>query len=105
MSERSEYWSQHLAAIEREGIGTKAYAEREGLSVASLYAWRRELRTRSIPAPDTQKRFIAVEVAEAMHPPAPCRLRLGGGIEFELSALPAPEWLAELHAALTKRGH
>ena len=105
MSERSEYWAQHLTAIEREGIATKAYPEREGLSVASLYAWRRELRTRSIPAPVTQKRFVAVEVEEAARLPAPCRLRLGGGVEFELSALPALEWLADLHVALTRRGH
>ena len=104
MSERSEYWSQHLAAIEREGIATKAYAEREGLSVAALYAWRRELKSRSVPVPVTQKRFVAVEVTGAGRP-VPCRLRLGGGVELELSTLPDPEWLAELHAALTKRGH
>ena len=104
MSERSEYWAEHLAAIEREGIATKAYAEREGLSVAMLYAWRRELKSRSIQVPVTQKRFVAVEVTESARP-APCRLRLGAGVELELSALPAPEWLAALHAALTRRGH
>ncbi|QTQ30901.1 hypothetical protein [Aromatoleum bremense] len=37
MSDVSEYWSRHLAAIETERITTKAYAEREGLSVAALY--------------------------------------------------------------------
>ena len=32
MSERSTFWLSHLSAIEAEGITTKAYAEREGLS-------------------------------------------------------------------------
>jgi len=36
MTERAAYWSGHLAAIEREGITTRAYATREGLSVGAL---------------------------------------------------------------------
>lgn len=39
MASVAETWSRHLAAIEAEGITTRAYAEREGLSVASLYGW------------------------------------------------------------------
>ena len=36
MSERSTFWLSHLSAIEAEGITTKAYAEREGLSPQAL---------------------------------------------------------------------
>lgn len=43
MSEDSEFWLSHLSAIEAEGITTKAYAEREGLSPQALYAWRKRL--------------------------------------------------------------
>ena len=41
MSERSTFWLSHLSAIEAEGITTKAYAEREGLSPQALYQWRK----------------------------------------------------------------
>ncbi|MGL1835122.1 IS66 family insertion sequence element accessory protein TnpA, partial [Rhodocyclaceae bacterium SMB388] len=41
MSEKSQFWLSHLSAIETEGITTKAYAEREGLSVKALYQWRK----------------------------------------------------------------
>ena len=37
MSERRAFWLSHLSAIEAEGISTKAYAEREGLSAQALY--------------------------------------------------------------------
>ena len=43
MSERSEFWLSHLSAIEAEGITTKAYAQREGLSPQALYQWRKRL--------------------------------------------------------------
>ena len=43
MSERSTFWLSHLSAIEAEGITTKAYAEREGLSPQALYQWRKRL--------------------------------------------------------------
>jgi len=33
------WWRTHLAAIEREGISTKAYGQREGLPVAHRKLW------------------------------------------------------------------
>lgn len=36
MSEQTVFWLSQLSAIETEGIATKAYAEREGLSVKAL---------------------------------------------------------------------
>ncbi len=43
MSERSKFWLSHLSAIEAEGITTKAYAEREGLSPQALYRKRSDM--------------------------------------------------------------
>ena len=99
MSDRRDFWSRHLAAIEREGITTKAYAEREGLSVAALYQWRRELKAR---APHCAGgRFVAVELEQPPHTER-CVLRLSGGVALELAELPGPNWLAALCAALTQ---
>ena len=40
MTERSHFWRRHLEAIDAEGISTVAYAERERLSLGSLYRKR-----------------------------------------------------------------
>ena len=57
MSERSKFWLSHLSAIEAEGITTKAYAEREGLSpqgkrsASGVVATQRALRYPSATEP------------------------------------------------------
>ncbi len=51
MSERSTFWLSHLWRIEAEGITTKAYAEREGLSPQALYQWRKRLVAGGRPEP------------------------------------------------------
>lgn len=99
MSARRDFWLQHLAAIEREGVTTKAYAEREGLSVGALYQWRRELKA---PAPHcVGGGFVAVELERPARTER-CLLRLSGGVALELAQLPGPNWVAALCAALTK---
>jgi len=104
MTEREAYWTAHLAAIEREGITTRAYAAREGLSVAALYWWRRELKERTRVQAAMGVGFVAVTVpavanAEAGHSTA-CRLRISEGVTLELSAVPTAQWVAALCAAL-----
>lgn len=101
----SKYWSEHLAAIEAEGVTTKAHAEREGLAVGSLYAWRRRLK-RGQPA---QRRlqggagFVSVRIRLASEP-MECALVVGAGMRLELSQLLNPAWLAALSAAVSERG-
>ena len=101
MTDRAEYWSGHLAAIEAEGIATKAYAQREGLAVGSLYEWRRRLNggRRTPTRLQGGGGFVAVQVrqtGEAMR----CTLTIGDGARLELSQLPSPQWVAALCAAL-----
>jgi transposase-like protein len=38
-----DFWSEHVAGVKREGGPAKAYAQRHGISVASLYYWQRKL--------------------------------------------------------------
>ena len=61
------YWRKHLTAIEREGLTTKAYGEREGIAVSSLYFWRQRIRrqeqhTAVVVAPEPRPRFATVQV-------------------------------------------
>jgi len=104
MTERAAYWSAHLAAIEREGITTRAYASREGLSVAALYQWRRELKGRVRTPRAKAGGFVAVTLPiganAAPEHAASCRLHLSTGVMLELSAVPPAEWVAALCASL-----
>ena len=106
MTERAAYWLGHLAAIEREGITTRAYAAREGLSVGALYQWRRALKSRMLatasPVPPSGG-FVAVTVptvSGATRDAVVCRLRLGAGVTLELTSLPSAAWLASVVGAL-----
>jgi transposase len=104
MTERAAYWSAHLAAIEREGVTTRAYASREGLSVAALYSWRRALKEPArLPKAKTGG-FVAVALpaemnAELVQAP-PCRVRIWDAVTLEFPAMPPAEWVAALCVSL-----
>lgn len=105
MTSGREFWPGHPAAIEVEAVTTKAYAEREGLAVGSLYAWRRRLKgeQQSPRRPPRSGGFVPVLVRPTSEP-AGCTLMIGAGTRLELLQLPSPEWLAALSAALVGRG-
>lgn len=99
MEDRRSFWRHHLETIEAEGVTTKAYAEREGLSVASLYMWRSELRREpQVPAANASRvsRFVAIEVEQQARPEARPALHLGRSVTLEMASLPEPAWLAAL---------
>lgn len=103
MSERSEFWLSHLSAIEAEGITTKAYAEREGLSPQALYQWRKRLvaggrRSRGQPGG-----FVPVRIEPSMAARADYTVVIDAGLRLECATLPAVDWLAALSAALHER--
>ena len=110
MSEGMDYWSKHLSAIGAEGISTKAYAQREGLSVASLYYWRSRLSRKArraepmpkVVAMPSVKQFVPVQLSAASEA-VRCTLVMAPGVRLELAQLPAPEWLAALGAAIERQ--
>lgn len=104
---KADFWFRHLTAIEREGISTKAYAEREGVSSASLYQWRNKLQQRQGAKAGTCSAlgdFVALAWPStvAVSTPMAYTLRLASGLTLELSALPDAQWLATLNSALTQ---
>lgn len=107
------WWEMHINAIVSEGIGIKAYAQREGLPASSLYYWRRRFKALNQqtqppvkPAVTAaQRRFVPVSMgatAAADHAGATDRyvLALGDGLRLELPGLPSPQWLAQVRQAL-----
>ena len=95
----SAFWAAHLEAIRQEATSKTAYAKRHGISVKRLYYWQRKLKTPPANgvAASQPKTFVSLRVAEQVpNCPTSCTLVLGSGMRLEMSALPAPTWLAAL---------
>ena len=108
MMNAQQFWSEHLAAIQFQGVSASAYAKQHGLALASLYYWQRKLRaaaaasgavstaatTATSKAPG---QFITLSIGDRLghgaHLAMPCTLVLAGGVQLQMSALPDPQWL------------
>jgi hypothetical protein len=101
MSQGMEYWRGHLSAIDAEGISTKAYAQREGLSVAALYHWRKRMKAKEAES-GRGADFVALRVDQG-NAPMTCTVVIAPGMRVELAQLPTPAWLAALNTALQGR--
>ena len=104
-----QYWSGHVAAVKAQAITTRAYAQRHGLALSTLYYWQRKLKLTAAaaqanpeqPAATPQRgKFVTLHVKTpdyAMRPAATnCTLVLGAGVYLEMLALPDPQWLTAL---------
>ncbi len=99
MKNRTEFWTAHVAAVKREAISASAYAKQHDLSIAALYYWQRKLKSNAgVSEVGSEPKFVALRVAEQR--PCQCTLVLPSGLHLEMSALPAPEWLAALSRTL-----
>ena len=95
----TEFWVAHVAAAKLEAVSANEYARRHGLSVAALYYWQRKLKSNAGAGEAGQgSKFVALRVAAQQ--PNFCTLVLPSGLHLEMSALPAPEWLAALGRAM-----
>lgn len=106
MKPSAQFWQRHALAARRSTSSTSVYAKRHGLAVSTLYYWQSKLKA-AAPAVDvvgSASKFVALRVVEGASTPRPnhCTLVLPAGIRLEMTALPAPEWLAAVgHAALS----
>lgn len=131
MQNRSQYWSQHIAAAKLEGLSMAAYAKKHGLGESTLYRWQQKLSSANSktghPLPNAESpsaaapvpvpgKFIALRVAnngcayavkpnaDMMTKTAPvdaCTLQLPGGIDLQMQTLPEPAWLMALSRCAT----
>jgi hypothetical protein len=95
------FWAGHLEAIEVMGVSTKEYAEREGLSVHELYAWRAKLKKSGYRpvAPASGAGGQAGQFARvvAASPVTQGDLCIEAGhCSLRFAALPDPAWLGAL---------
>ena len=100
----TEFWTSHVEACHRQGIAASEYAREHGLTLASLYYWRRKLKLAAAVAVDANgsaNKFVALRVVDAAAAAAnsPCTLVLRSGLRLELAALPSPAWLVAFEQA------
>lgn len=103
-----QYWSAHVEAVKAQAITTKAYAQRHGLVLSTLYYWQRRLKPIAAaqanaesmggaPQPGKFLRLHLQTPEPARHPtPTNCTLIIGSGVRLEMQTLPDPQWLTAL---------
>ncbi|MET3120119.1 transposase-like protein [Undibacterium sp. GrIS 1.8] len=99
------FWKEHIAAAMQGPESISAYAKRHSISTKSLYYWRQKImEINSVPKPVTAivSPFVAVQVPQKIHEQraANFALVLEQGIRLEMTAAPAPEWLANVIRAM-----
>ena len=101
----TEFWTSHVEACRREGTAASVYARQHGLTLASLYYWRRKLKLAAAVGDGgtsgVANKFVALRVvdAAAAAETEPCILVLRSGLRLELATLPSPAWLLALEQA------
>jgi hypothetical protein len=89
------HWQQRLDRFRTSGLTVAHFCEREGISSASFYAWRRRLRHDPTPPTAEAPRLIPVRLVT---PPAgaPVELVLPSGCVLRLSPDCDLAWLRQL---------
>ncbi len=92
-------WQQRLHRFRDSGLSVAAFCDREGVSTASFYAWRRRLRLDPAPTTPDTPRLVPVRLTT---PPtgAPVELLLPSGCMVRLSPDCDLAWLRQLLALL-----
>jgi len=96
------FWAGHVAAAKLQGGPASVYAKQLGISVTALYYWQRKLKaTPEMGESGQLNKFVALRVAAAVVAQSSpnCTLVMPSGMRLEMSALPAPDWLAALGRA------
>ena len=88
-------WQQRLDRFRKSGLAVADFCEREGISTASLYAWRRRLRADTVPNTADEPRLVPVRLVTPP-PSAPVELLLPSGVVVRLSPDIDPAWLRQL---------
>ena len=92
-------WQQRLERFRCCGLTVPAFCDREGISSASFYAWRRRLQHDPAPPASDALRLVPVRIA-APAAGAPAELLLPSGCVLRLSPDCDLAWLRQLLSLL-----
>jgi transposase len=95
---KERQWRQYLRHWQASGLSVQAFCDRRGLTAATFYAWRRELRRRDAACTT----FVPVHVAPDQVPAqtAGIEVVLGGGRRLRIGPGFDPATLRQLLAVL-----
>jgi hypothetical protein len=88
-------WQQRLGRFRHSGLTVAAFCDREGISLASFYAWRRRLQADMAPDALVEPRLVPVRLVPPP-PSAPVELLLPSGCVLRLSPDTDLIWLRQL---------
>src|ERR1700758_1444157 len=88
-------WQQRLGRFRKSGLAVADFCEREGISTASFYTWRRRLQADAAPNTADEPRLVPVRLV-APPPSAPVELLLPSGMVLRLSPDTDLAWLRQL---------
>ena len=93
LTERQQFWLDHLRKSRRSKQSLKAYAERHGLDVRLFYEAKSRLKRKGALAGMSMgsPRFVRVEPTVEQPMPAVCRVHLRNGTVVELACM-AQDW-------------
>lgn len=96
LTEKQKFWQQHVLQAQSFDGSLADYARQQKLNASSLYYWIGVFNraTRTTQAPVAATSFSVVRVASPA--PAHCQIHLPSRVMLQCSALPDPQWLAEL---------
>ena len=88
-------WQQRLERFRRSGLAVPAFCDREGISTASFYSWRRRLQQDPTPPAADTPRLVPVRLVS---PPAkaPVEVLLPSGLVLRLSPDSDLAWLRQV---------
>jgi hypothetical protein len=92
-------WQQRLQRFRASGLTVPAFCDREGISTASFYAWRRRLEHDATPGGPEAPHLIPVRLVP---PPvsAPVELLLPSGVVLRLSPDTDLAWVRQMLSLL-----
>ena len=90
-----QLWQQRLDRFRKSGLAVADFCEREGISTASFYAWRRRLQPDTAPDAADEPRLVPVRLVTPP-PSAPVELLLPSGCVLRLYPDTDLTWLQQL---------
>lgn len=97
LTQKQQFWLDHLHACDEQGITMKQYAAEHALAIASFYEAKASLRKKSlIDSPANTTLFAQA----AMSTGGSCQLALPGGATLTIDSHCDPLWAARLIKAL-----
>ena len=85
LTERQQYWLEHIQACEVSGKGATAYAAEHGFRVGAMYAGKKMLVRKGVLSGLQRSRFQRVQTAAAVTVDQKWRIQLPNGVSVDFS--------------------